>query len=226
MRVQEIRDLVVIGYADVLPDGHGPVVVPPVLASRTEPRQWTLPPFRLAGGLLIGGRVLGPEDFAEVCARGNLTLPADCAINALPDHSLWVDHEGTLRYQSSDVVQHAIGELYGRLMAEAEAHLRFGEVESAVARARMAATANPRPVEARALMAAGYAFRGEDEMVQLKREDALAEQNSPTTFDAALHRYLRMIERPYWDVGTKTAADDAHLETAPAWPCLRPPKCR
>ena len=217
MRVQEIRDLVVIGYADVLPDGHGPVVVPPVLASRTEPRQWTLPPFRLAGGLLIGGRVLGPEDFAEVCARGNLTLPADCAINALPDHSLWVDHEGALRYQPSDVVRHAFGELYRLLLAEAEHCLRFGKLDLAVARARMAATADPRPVEARALIAAGYAFRGEDEMVQLKREDALAEQNSPATFDAALHRYLEMIEGPYWNDGMEEAAAAARLETAPAW---------
>lgn len=193
-----LSQLDVVGYADVLPAGHGPVVVPPVFCTRTEPARYHVPPFQIAGNWLLDPQVISRNEADELACQGELTLPDGFRREAQPDHRLWVDLDGILRYEPALVVGQQLQARFRQQLDIAEAALRAGELERAEKAAGIALAAQDRAVEPMALLAACHALRGEGAEVALMKESAEQAGHSSARFLKQVEGYLEAMSPPAW----------------------------
>src|SRR5271165_6255592 len=94
-----LDELDVIGYADALPGGRGPAVVPPVFQHRREHERCYVPPFRIAGDWLIEPSCISFAEAQELGREERITLPKQFRHQARSEHQLWVDESGNSHYQ-------------------------------------------------------------------------------------------------------------------------------
>ena len=188
-----LDQLEIIGYADVLPEGKGPAVVPPVFRDRQDGTRCYLPPFQVAGRWLLDPQLVAFAEVQDLAQAQRLTLATDFQPPAQPDWQLWVGLDGTLHYDPlTDAKQH-LRNLHHEHLEAATAALSKGKLEAAEEHAGIALAADDSALEPDALLAACHALRGEEKQVSLLRHEAEATGHSPETFGLLLKNYVGMV---------------------------------
>lgn len=194
----QLNDLDVIGYADVLPEGKGPAVVPPVFQHRTEPARCFAPPFRVAGNWLIEPQCIAINELRDLEADESVTLPKDFKHPARPDYQLWVDENGAVRYEPSSEARRNQNRIHLAHLGAAVSALHEGRIEEARRLAGVALAANDRAVEPRALIAALHALRGETVQARFMRKSAEQAGTNGDSFTLLVKNYLESIPPETW----------------------------
>jgi hypothetical protein len=195
----DLEQLEIIGYAEVLPDGKGPAVVPPVFRDRTDFSRCFVPPFRISGRWLLDPQLVSFAEVQELEKSGRLTLPAGFQRPARRDCLLWVGLDGTVNYESATDARRKLRNLYREHLDAATAALRKGDIEAAERQAGTALAADDQAVEPDALIAACHALRGEEKHVAFMQQEAEAAGHSSETFGLLLKNYVEMVPPNVWD---------------------------
>ncbi len=195
----DLEQLEIIGYAEVLPDGKGPAVVPPVFRDRTDPTRCFVPPFRLSGRWLLDPQLVSFAEVEELAKAGRLTLPAGFQRPARPDWLLWVGLDGAVDYERATDAKRKLRNLYREHLDTATAALRKGDIEAAERHAGIALAADDQAVEPDALIAACHALRGEEKHVAFMQREAEAAMHSSETFGLLLKSYVEQVPASVWE---------------------------
>ena len=194
-----LDQLQVIGYADVLPEGKGPAVEPPVFRHRSEINRCFVPPHRVAGNWLVDHRYLTFAEVKELAGEARITLPEGVDWPARADHMLWVDLNGELHYQPASVAKRNLQRLFQAQLSLAIAALRQGKIDEAESYAGTALAAQDRSLEPRALMAVCHALKGEEKQLLFLRKAAEAANNYPDSFNVLVKSYLEFVPVVAWE---------------------------
>src|SRR5205085_2047165 len=124
-----LEHLDVIGYADVLPDGKGPAVVPPVFQVRTELDRCYVPPFRIAGNWLIDAKCISSTEVENLHKNEDITLPKGLKRPAGSEHQLWVDENGVLHYDPAANAKRELQRIYHEHLENGIVALKEGKIE-------------------------------------------------------------------------------------------------
>lgn len=119
-----LSDLVVVGYADALPTTMRPVRLPPVFRWRDNPDGFLLPPFHLNAGVVYNGTEVHGAEAARLEEDERITLLGGDGWFAQPEHELWMDVEGEVRYQPRRQVDEALRRIYDHHFDLAETAFR------------------------------------------------------------------------------------------------------
>lgn len=201
MAVQPIalNELEIIGYADALPDGKGPAVVPPVFRHRTKADDCFVPPFRIAGDWLVDSVCISFAQVQELAREQRITLPEGLKQSAHPEHQLWVDGQGALHYQASSETKQNLHRISRVHLDAAVAALKKGDVDAAERNAGIALAANDQALEPRALIAACHALKGETKQIVFLRKTAEAAGFHAGSFNLLMKNYLETIPAETWE---------------------------
>jgi len=194
-----LNELDVIGYADVLPEGRGPAVLPPIFQHRTKAEEFYVPPFRVAGNWLLEPHRVAIAELQDLEADEIVTLPKDFKRPAKPDHQLWVDENGAVRYESSSEAQREQNRIHQKFMEAAVTALRKGELDNSRRFAGIALAANDRALEPRAVIAAIHAVLGETAKASFMRTAAEQAGLNRDSFIAVIKSYLESIPPQTWE---------------------------
>lgn len=193
-----LDELNVIGYADALPGGKGPAVLPPVFRHRSEPDRCYLPPFRLAGNWIVDAQCVSLAEVEQLRQQESITLPNDFARPAVSDHQLWVDEIGTAHYEPVGEARRNLRHIYSTHLRAAVAALRAGRFDDARQSAGIALAADDRAVEPRALIAALHCLRGEAAQAAFMKRSAEQATSDAESFIRAMESYLESIPPATW----------------------------
>jgi len=201
MKTQPILldELEVIGYADTLPGGKGPAVVPPVFRYRARTESCVLPPFRIVGEWLIGSQSVSFAEVQELMVEERVTLPNGLSIPTSKDHQLWIDEDGVVHYEPS-------GKARGNLRGIHLHHLRAGitalgkgEIDIAQEHAGIALAADDKALEPRALIAACYALRGQGMAASFMGQSVEQAGLNPESFTLLVKNYAESVIPSVWE---------------------------
>jgi hypothetical protein len=198
--------LEVIGYADVLPDGQGPAVRPPVYCDRTQPDLCYLPPFRLVGGWVFGAQAVRRAEVESRARAGELTLLPGASFAAQPDCWLWVDLAGEVHYEPVVMARRKLEAFSREQQAAVRAALRAGKLPEAERAAGLAVAADG-ALEARALQAVCCALRGKDAQLAFLRKSAGQAGFQAETFNLLVQREIEAFP---WEVWQDLDMDNAY----------------
>ncbi len=188
--ITALENLELIGYADVLGRDLWPAVVPPVFRE-TKSGKVLAPPFRTHGDHVYGGVWDTYERWLELVARNEMT-ELKSPLQARPDHELWIDLAGKVRYEPRHKARKALQELSSQYLSMAQEKLKTDDLSEAENLAQRAINANDHQVDALALSAAVCrAQRREDNFTLLRR--LAAPFCDGDSFDQIVRRYLNMI---------------------------------
>ena len=194
-----LNELDVIGYGDVLPDGKGPAVVPPVFRHRTEPSRCYAPPFRVTGNWLLEPYVVSFDELQELERDETITLPEGFKHPARPDHQLWVDGEGKVRYEPASEAKRAQHKIHLEHLNAALSAMRDGRFDEARRLAGVALAANDRAGEPCALIAALHVLRGELPQAAFLKNSAEQAGLNGDSFLLTLKDYIESIPPETWE---------------------------
>lgn len=143
-----IKDLTVVGYADVVSPAQLPRIVPPIF--RISRKRFIVPPYRLEQSLVTGATPLGRQDIERFAARGEITLWVPRRwFRAKEDHTLWlaphsnwIDPHSNVRYEPREEALRALDLLYQSYISQAKHHLAMGNYKMADECAALAISAN------------------------------------------------------------------------------------
>lgn len=205
----QLNELDVIGYGDVLPEGKGPAVLPPVFRHRTEIDRCYVPPFRITGNWLVETQCVSFTELQDLEGDESITLPKDFKHPAKPDHQLWVDEAGAVRYEPAGNAKRNQQLIHQRHLDAAISTLREGKFEDARRHAGVALAANDRALEPRALIAAFHALRGETAQAAFMRKSAEQAGLNGDSFTLLMKSYAEMIPATTWESLSFEAANAA-----------------
>ena len=194
-----LNELDVIGYGDVLPDGKGPAVVPPVFQHRTEPSRCFVPPFRVTGNWLVEPHVVSFDELQELEREETITLPKSFKHPARADHQLWVDVEGKVRYEPASEAKRAQSQIHIGHLNAALAALREGQFDEARRLAGIALAANDRAGEPCALIAALHVLHGELPQAKFMKKSAEQAGINAKSFIRTVEDYIESIPPETWE---------------------------
>ncbi|MBI4626774.1 MAG: hypothetical protein HY736_26580 [Verrucomicrobia bacterium] len=203
----QLHQLEVIGYADVLPAGKGPAVVPPVFHDRNDPTQCFVPPFRIAGNWLVDPQVVSFDEIKELALAERVTLPLGFQHPAQPDWQMWIGVDGAVHYEPAKKAKRNLQNLYREHLATATTALRAGKIDKAEHHARIALAADERALEPDALIAVCHALRGEQKHVAFIRRAAVEAGHSADTFEVLTKTYAEMVPAPACEIRLPAAAE-------------------
>ncbi len=195
----QLDQLDVIGYADVLPNGRGPAIVPPIFCDRSEPDLCYCPPFRIAGNWLLDPQCVAFAEIEDWVRAEHASLPDDFSRPALPDHQLWVDEDGQVMYEPIAEANRKLGAIYRTHLSAGEVALREGRLDDASRQAGIALAANVRALEPRALMATCHALNGKEKQALFLKQAAESMGHTPESFAACMERYAETVPSDTWE---------------------------
>ncbi|MCX6878530.1 MAG: hypothetical protein NTW21_32655 [Verrucomicrobia bacterium] len=203
----KLDQLEIIGYADVLTNGKGPAVVPPVFRDRNEPTRCFVPPFRLCGDWLLDPQAVSFQEVQELAQDRQITLfPDDTSHPARPDWRLWVDLDGNVHYEPSTQGRENLQRLSHKHLAAATAALSEGNLDEADREAGIALAADERALEPHALITACHALRGEVRHVAFMRRQVEVLGHNLETFGLLVRKYAEMMPMESLDTDTLESA--------------------
>lgn len=164
--IVRLETLEVIGYADRLPEGRGPAIVPPVFRIAADPSRCYVPPFRLTDRILLDPQPVPHWDVLDMARKAQVTLPAALCLPARANWILWVDLDGGLHYEPETAARKALHRIHDEQLELAFGALRKGDFDSVSRLAAAAGAAKPGSLKPVALTAVCFARRGQEAKVQ------------------------------------------------------------
>lgn len=194
-----IDQLLVIGYADVLPEGKGPAVVPPVFQLKDQRDKFMVPPFTIVGEWLAGHQAIDLAELKSLSASGEISLLENGKEQeACPDYLLWVDDEGNVAYQPLIEARQGLRLVGMKHLEIATEALKLGEIDRAEKHAGIALGASERDLEPRCILAACYQQRGDAKALQVITKSALSAGFSLRSFETVVAAYAALIPSLHW----------------------------
>ena len=126
---QPLDALEIVAYADVLDSRSVPHAVAPVFRFKSNPKRFLFPPFRFAGGDVVGGVLGGPGDFRS--AVGDKVTLIDPPIPAHSAHELWIDEDMQPHYEHWDLAEEKLRSIAETAIDKAWIELQAGRFENA-----------------------------------------------------------------------------------------------
>jgi hypothetical protein len=192
--------LEIVGYADALPEGKGPAVVPPVFRNPADPDHCFVPPFRIGEDRLIGPQCVSWAQIHDLVREGTITLfPEALRRPAQPGYRLWVDAAGQVHYERASEATKHLRNLFREHIDAASVALGQGRLDEAEDKAGIALAADATKLEPRAFLAACHALRGEPKHVLVMKDSALADGHSPEGFAWLVERYVDRLPVEAWN---------------------------
>lgn len=148
----DVRDLEVVGYADVLTSEMLPAVVPPVFRLTTNPERLLVPPYSLAGAFVYGATEIHPTEFSELETRRQVTSLNP--VQAQPLFKLWIDQQWNAHYELLSAADRTLGEIAEKAILDAKHALGKGDIDGAEEASRLAICARSSRAEGWAVKAA------------------------------------------------------------------------
>ncbi len=136
-----IEDLEVVGHADTLDESFVPALVPPIFRLRDDRDLVLLPPFEIDGERVAEALPGGEADLERAVLRGQATR-LEVAIDALPEHQLWIDEEFRPHYGATTEVLDGLRRLAKARAREAQHAVAEGRLEDAERLAQSAISAD------------------------------------------------------------------------------------
>ncbi len=192
----DLRDLSVVGYADVLNPNMLPSIVPPVFVQRADRTSFILPPFRIDAGVVRNGTTVDQEELADLQAAEEITLfsPSEC-VDAQQGFELWIDQDFVPRYEPSAIVRARLREIAEEHVNLAVSALKAGHLVEAERYGGIAISANDRRIEPLVIRAVICRLEGNLAGEQLMAEMASSALTSEA-FNALVERYQSTLKRP------------------------------
>ena len=157
-----VKDLNIVGYANVLPASMLPSIVPPIFNLRNDPSRFFLPPYTFKAGCLCGAaEVLKPELIGLQRDREITLFPE--ILEAKSGYELFVDQEFQCQYMLRAEADAWLAAIAEKSVAEAETALRLGDLDKADRLAGVALSADDRKVTPLVLLGAVHRARGDQE---------------------------------------------------------------
>ena len=157
--VTPLKQLEIVGYADVLDEGYWPTVVPPVFRNKRDKERVLAPPFHLHGDAVYGGIWDTWERWNELVARNEMTA-FETLVQAKSDYELWIGPDGSPRYEPRRKARKQLQDLSNHYVEQAREALqerRFHDVERLT---QQAINANDGQTDALAIAATAYKAQG------------------------------------------------------------------
>jgi hypothetical protein len=204
-----LEQLEVIGYAEVLPEGKGPAVVPPVFRDHPDPSRCFVPPFRIAENWLINPQCVSFTEVQHLANAESLTLFKGAPLPAQAGHKLWVDVNSGVHYEPGSTANRHLQAIYEQRLDAATAALRQGRIDEAEEEAGIALAADETKLESDALLAACHALRGEQKEVLFLKDASEKDGHRAETFALHLQNYLELVPLQTWRALSRGAVDAA-----------------
>ena len=150
---QNINDLEIVGFANVLADWMLPCIVPPVFRLKSDVNRVFLPPYHMNGDFLYDATEVPGSEAAELAGNQEITLSNE-PLAAHPDFELWVDVTSKIHYEPIAEAELKLQDIYTASMIKAEQALEAGNLEDAERYVNIAASADDRKVDPFALKTA------------------------------------------------------------------------
>ena len=143
---QNINDLEIVGFANVLADWMLPCIVPPVFRLKSDVNRVFLPPYHMNGDFLYDATEVPGSEAAELAGNQEITLWNEPLL-AHPDFELWVDVTSKIHYEPIAAAELKMQDIYTASMIKAEQALEAGNLEDAERYVNIAASADDRKVD-------------------------------------------------------------------------------
>ena len=185
---QNINDLEIVGYANVLADWMLPCIVPPVFRPKSNANRVFLPPFHMNADFLHDATEVPWNEAEELAGNQEITLWNE-PLTAHPDFELWVDSTSKIHYEPIAEAEIKLQAIYAASLIMAEQALASGNLLDAERYSNVAASANDRKVNPYALKAAIRMIQGDKAGAELMAH--LAERLITSKgFEAAVEGYV------------------------------------
>ncbi len=194
--VADIRELLVVGYADALNPNMLPSIVPPVFGKRADRTRFILPPFRIDASEVRNGTEVDQEELADLQAAEEITLfaPGE-VVDAQQGFELWIDQDFVHRYEPSAIVRTQLRVIAAKHVDLAVSALKEGRLVEAERFGGIAISANDRRIEPLVIRAVICRLEGNLAGEQLMVEMASSALTSEA-FNALVERYQSTLKRP------------------------------
>jgi len=192
-----ITTLNVVGYSDALSkDGScWPCIVPPIYQMKENLEKIILPPFKLEGEYINGG----VYDFYSLLEgweqHGSCTqVPIR---DALPNHTLWVDENGMVQYEPTDIVKEKLQQISQKNIKQAELALRMGDLKTANDCAQISCNANEGGIESIAIHIVVDKLQGDKRTAKFLQRMAFENGHSKEDLNKLIEKYQSMYKETY-----------------------------
>lgn len=128
-RVTMIKDLTVVGYADVMPKEHGMTILAPIFL--TPDSEFLFPPFNIRGVFVLGGYLDSIKVFDELVERRIYSKLIE-TFKARPEHHLWIDEDGLISYTRYSDAKKIFKDRHDKYLKLAISFLKCKNFEDAV----------------------------------------------------------------------------------------------
>lgn len=183
-----LKELDIIGYANVLDARSVPHVVAPIFRFRAEHDRLVFPPYRIAGPVVLKATMGSGSDLRSAIASGKATALAK-PISARDDHELWINQRMNPQYEPALQAEETLRGIAKKAISEARAALREGRLDEADRFAGTAMAADDRLAEPVVIKAAVYRLRNDEDGLHAMR--ILAKRDStPDGFDMAVETLM------------------------------------
>ena len=209
---QNISDLEVVGYANVLKETMLPAVMAPVFRLKLDSNRLFVPPFSMRAGYLCDATELSVAEMDHLRDAGEVTL-LESGFQARIDFELWIDQAWNVRYQPIVDAKRELSQISIKAIAAAETALGAGDIDLAERLSSTAGAADHRRLAPFALKAAIRVHQGKQSHARLMAK-LVSNMVSEDEFRVQVDRYLSLIKPPKksdsrrWmhDVGRQKAA--------------------
>lgn len=204
-----LDQLLVVGYADALPEGKGPAIVPPIFQFREHPDRFLVPPFSLVGDWLAGHQSIDRAELKSLATSEEISLLDDGREQqARPDYLLWVDDEGHVAYQALIEARDGMHLIKQKHLDAATEALKLGEIDRAEKHAGIALGASEQALEPRSILAACYRQRGDVKALQVIEKSAIGAGHSQEAFSTVADFYADMLPLSCWQSSVEIKKKD------------------
>jgi len=124
-----LTKLIIVGFNDRLCDGLYPAIVAPVFQFKDDKSKLLIPPFKIEKNMVNGGDILTGDEWAEQLDRENMT--SITPIEPKVDHSLWVDTDKTIKYDSYSECSKTLLEMSLKHLSTAKTLAGIGKLDEA-----------------------------------------------------------------------------------------------
>ena len=192
---QNINDLEIVGFANVLADWMLPCIVPPVFRRKSDANRVFLPPYHMNGDFLYNATEVPWCEAEELGGNQEITLWNE-PLSAHPDFELWVDLTSKIHYEPIAEAEIKLGKIYDESLIKAEQALEERKLEDAERYVNIAASADDRKVDPFALKAAIRMIQADKAGAELMAHIA-TRLIAPAGFEAVSESYVTRFWKPH-----------------------------